>query len=60
MSEKFQGNQVICGVFDKELANADDVLAHTAEKFAGTEVICGVFDKELANADDVLAHTAEM
>jgi hypothetical protein len=50
-AEKFEGVEVICGVYDKDLAPAyagDDVEAHSAEQLPSDSVICGVYDKENA------------
>ena len=46
-TEKFETTEVICGVFDKDLANSDDVLAHTAELHETNAWVCSVYTKDL-------------
>ena len=48
-TEKFEATEVICGVFDKDLANSDDVLAHTAElhEITGQHGFCSMYDSTL-------------
>jgi len=50
LSEKFEGAEVICGVYDPKAAafTGDDVEAHSAEVFKTPEVICGVYDAKPA------------
>ncbi|MFC1401210.1 MULTISPECIES: hypothetical protein [Streptacidiphilus] len=47
LSEKFEATEVICGVFDKDLANSDDVLAHTAEIHESADLVCSVYTQDL-------------
>ncbi|MEW1864261.1 hypothetical protein OG896_20345 [Streptomyces sp. NBC_00669] len=50
-AEKFEGVEVICGVYDKDAAPAllgNDVEGHSAEQLPSDGVICGVYDKENA------------